>query len=373
MSWRTCLNRCFLLALGGLLVLASEGQAQLRRKPPKKPPVPTPAPDTGGPLSADGNTGVVRGVFAMSVMSKPIPDAVLANPDITGVSLRVYWSDVEPVEGRYVWTFDNEIARAQKAGKQVMIRVSAGTHTPEWVYAAGVKTYEFVEHNAHMKEAGAKKVMPIPWDPIFLKKWTGFIQEMGRKYADNRSVVLVQMAGPNKAGGEILLPKSDVDKANWPRAGYTKERYVGAYKVVIDAYDTAFPKTPLALDACGPLYEDGAQEAIIEYAHEKIGKRFCVQHNGLAAKTKETWKVHEMVASYKGKATVGFQLLCPATAKNQFTEMGARFGGTLKQGFAIGLRGGATYFEVFIPDLEDATGARHTHELAAALGKGRSD
>jgi hypothetical protein len=212
--------------------------------------------------------------------------------------------------------------------------------------------------------------MPIPWDPVFLKKWTALIKAFGRKYADDPTVVMIQMAGPNKHGGEMHLPCTDADKQTWNQVGYSKDKLVNAYKVVIDAYDEAFPKKPLALDVSQMVYQDGALEEIVAYASRKLGKRFCIQHNALSAKTKEdSFKTHLLVRSYQGKATVGYQLLCSATGKNQFTGGGTRFGGTLKEGFAIGLRGGATYFEIYTADLQDPTAARHIHELAVALGK----
>jgi hypothetical protein len=355
------------LAVVALWLVASEGCAQGKKR--KKPAVPA-GDDKGGPLEAGHNTGAVKGVFALSTGTNPIAKEVMTNPDLTGVSLRAGWSDVEPEETRFVWHFDADIEQARKAGKQVMLRVSPGARSPQWVYTAGAKPFVFQEANPHKKTQGETMQTPIPWDPVFLKKWTAFIKAMGRKYADNPTVVLIQMVGPNKHGGEMHLPKTAADKQNWDKAGYSKDKLVGAYKVVIDAYDEAFPQKPLALDVAIPVYQDGAAEEILAYAQRKLGKRFCVQHNALAAKTSEDAnKVHQLVRSYDGKATVGYQLLCSATGKSQFTGGGTRFGGSLREAFAIGLRGGGSYFEIYTADLDDAECARHIHELAVALGK----
>src|SRR5438552_292051 len=64
---------------------------------------------------------VPRGVFSLGTAGVAMKDAALTNPDVTGMSLRYPWSDLEPTEGTYNWTFiDSEVARATAAGKQVL-------------------------------------------------------------------------------------------------------------------------------------------------------------------------------------------------------------------------------------------------------------
>src|SRR3954447_24013547 len=55
---------------------------------------------------------IPRGVFSLSTSGKPCSDTVLANPDVTGVSVRYGCLDLEPTEGDFNWTFvDSEVAR----------------------------------------------------------------------------------------------------------------------------------------------------------------------------------------------------------------------------------------------------------------------
>src|SRR3954462_14392234 len=84
-------------------------------------------------VSAD----IPRGVFSLSTSGKPCSDTVLANPDVTGVSIRYPWFSLEPTEGDFDWTFlDAEVARIGAAGKQVLLRIGSMSGRPEWVTTA---------------------------------------------------------------------------------------------------------------------------------------------------------------------------------------------------------------------------------------------
>lgn len=312
----------------------------------------------------------VKGLFALSNQTRPLPDSVYRHPDLTGVSLRASWDDVQPREQDFIGVFDEEIGRARRAGKQVMLSVDPGERTPAWVYEAGARPFAFRDENTYRRSNGRTLQIPIPWDPVFLRQWRAFIQALGKQYGANDSVVLVHMVGPTKHGGEMHLPRSKADKENWIKAGYSKEKLTDAWRTVIDAYAAAFPKQALALDVAIPIYDDdGAAEAILAYAFEKLGRRLHVQHNALAAKTVATFKPHRWVGSYRGKATVGFQLLCPVTPRGKFNDEGRRFGGSLEDGLHIGREAGAAYFEIYPIDLENEALAKVLRGVAQELRK----
>jgi hypothetical protein len=293
---------------------------------------------------------------------------VATHPDLTGVVVRSHWSELEPAEGRFGWSFDVDIEQARKAHKQVILGISQGVHTPSWVYDGGAKAFTFSQGNRFQPGTGERRQIPIPWDPVFLDKWTRFVKALGAKYAQDRTIVLVHMVGPSTASAEMHLPKSKEDQANWTRVGYSKDRLVGAWKTVIDAYDAAFPETNLALDVAVPVYPtDGVVEAVIAYASKKLGKRFHIQHDALSAKIKEDWRVHQWVVARRDGATVGFELLCPVTPRGKFNDEGRRFGGTLREAFQLGLKGGASYIQIYPVDLEHEATAKDIHALAKQL------
>jgi hypothetical protein len=186
-----------------------------------------------------------------------------------------------------------------------------------------------------------------------LKKWTNLIQEMGKKYDGDEAVVLIQMAGLCCTGGEMHLPATPADLANWKQQGYSRQKLTAAWVAVIDAYADAFPRKYLGLNVSVPLHQDGVVEAVLAYARRKLGNRLCVQHNALAAKTNEKGYPHLWIADCPKDTRIGFQQLCPATPTGSFNQNGERFGGTLERSLQIGQRAGMTYLEVYKPDLRN--------------------
>ncbi len=317
--------------------------------------------------AAPGDVKPVRGIFALSVDTRPLGRDVWKHPDLTGVSLRATWADVQPAEHELRWSFDGEIKQARLAGKQVTLCVSAGTQTPNWVYEAGAGKFSFRESNPYKTSTGQGLVIPLPWDTVFLQHWRQFIATLGQKYGKEKAVVLVHMAGPANTGAELHLPKSKEDLQNWVRVGYTPQRLIEAWEKVIDAYDSAFPNTALALNVAVPIRDDGVAEKVLAYARRRLGPRLHVQHNALSAKTPATFKTHRLVRACSGMSTIGFQLLCPVTPRGKFNDDGRRFGGSLGTAFDIGLEAGASYFEIYPVDLREDSAARDIHKLASRL------
>jgi hypothetical protein len=279
----------------------------------------------------------------------PLPDWVFRDELIAGISLRGSWTQVEAREGRLTWFFDKDVARAKKAGKAVILRVHLGMMgrgVPAWVYDAGAQRFEFSRDSK-------PQTMPIPWDPTHLNKWKTMVRALGKQYAGDNSIVMIQMGGLDITGGEMHLPSARDDRERWRRAGYTKQKLVAAWAEVIDTYAEAFPRQYLGLNVSVPVERDGVVEDVLAHAKKRLGRRLCVQHNALAAKTDEDGYPHRWILASKGEAVIGFQELCPVTPQGKFNDEGRRFGGTLEQALGIGLRSGMRYVEAYPPDLQN--------------------
>ena len=104
---------------------------------------------------------VPRGVFSLGSSGKAWQDAALDNPDVIGMSLRYGWSDLEPTEGAFNWSFlDSEVARAAAAGKQVLLRIGTMSGRPAWVTTAvqraGGKFFTFNDNGNHVSPLGTE-------------------------------------------------------------------------------------------------------------------------------------------------------------------------------------------------------------------------
>ncbi|MHC4330096.1 MAG: DUF4832 domain-containing protein [Planctomycetota bacterium] len=184
---------------------------------------------------------------------KPDPDAwLLSVCDI--VYFRPTWNDLEadgPGEGFDTYfqpIFDFWV---RQRGKRVAFRVmSESTHyrgkyaTPKWVFDQGVPN---VLHRGLRRQ---EQVNPVFWDPLYLKLHCEFIQRLGR-YLDNRPGLEYVDIGGIGEWGEMHLGLHM--QGRWTpeqleKTGFTREKYIAAYRQVIDAHAQAFPNTRVFLN-----------------------------------------------------------------------------------------------------------------------------
>ena len=231
-----------------------------------------------GPSAAPAARAEPWGVFSLTHGAAPRDEAV-ARPYVRGASVRAYWRDLEPQEGRFDWTlFDETLARAQRHGKKAAFRVMNGTGTPEWVYAAGARAYD-------PQDRGVTR-LPLPWDDVFFHKWRAFIGALARRYDGRPGVAYVAMSMPAGRWAELLFPVS------LPRVpGYSMERFVDLHRRIIDAYAAAFPHTPLTLAISGHEYDGSLQRvaaALTDHVVARFGPdndRIVIQANGWSERT----------------------------------------------------------------------------------------
>lgn len=203
---------------------------------------------------ASAYTSDFNGVYALgSAMHPDIPESALANPAVDGIALRFFWDQLEPSEGAYDWSpMDRQVDIARAHGKKVSLSITPGVHTPAWVYAAGAAPFTYTWNRPFLFAPCSQQRIPIPWDSVYLAKWSAFVRAMGRRYASNPAVVLVKITGINSGAAEINLPHgggmsavncpgSSDDDANWRRVGYSKDKIKAAFQASGDAFAEAFP------------------------------------------------------------------------------------------------------------------------------------
>lgn len=184
-----------------------------------------------------------KGVYVLSDLDGWLSQTALEHPSVDGVSLRLRWSSVEPEDGVYDWTvLDSYVDRAQAAGKSIGLYLSAGVNTPDWVYDAGAVRFDFMDDQAQAS-------IPVPWDPVFLDRWTDFIGVVGERYSSRAALVQVKITGVQHKSAETGLPFSDDDLTNWLQVrnaaggpdGYTRVKVFNAWKRIVRAFSDAFP------------------------------------------------------------------------------------------------------------------------------------
>jgi hypothetical protein len=196
-------------------------------------------------LSPDTQAQVPRGIFSLTGSGNPANDNALTNPDVTGISIRQDWAELEPVEGQFDWSFlDSEVARASAAGKVVLLRILTQFRKPAWVTTAiqdaGGAFFTFENDEGSF-------TIPVFWDPTYLAKKKAMIAALGAHFTNNSAVKIVSASFANAMSEDWNVPHDATDVQNWFAVGYTTEKLLDAGQQIIDATMTAFPNQYVTL------------------------------------------------------------------------------------------------------------------------------
>lgn len=290
----------------------------------------------------------------------------LSDPLVYGISWKFRWATLEPAPGQFDWTLvDQSIAVAAQHGKKAVLRVYSGYTSPAWVYSTGgARPLTFLNtdlSNPQQYPAGALR-MPLPWDPRYLAEWSKFVAAFGARYDGNSNVYLIEMAGGGFIG-EMCLPHSTSSIVSaWRASGYTDEADIGAWKTIIDAYRTAFPRTPTALDLCEPLGKgnSAAMVPVANYALERYPDEVYLQQNGLqAGYAVRINDIRAVLRAAAGRTVIGYQM-----NGGEGGSLSAKTGDRMTA-FRVAVEDGARYVEVYQNDLADPANAPALAYLAS--------
>ncbi len=232
---------------------------------------------------------VPYGIFSIANNSKQPQNAVLANPDVDGITIRQPWSEIEPSEGNFDFTYlDAAIANCASYGKPVLLRIGTQTAKPEWVNdavaTAGGQFFTFTD------TGGSQVTIPVFWDPTFLAKKKAMIAAVGAHFAGNTTIKVVAASFANATSEDWNVPHGPTDVANWLALGYTTEKLLDAGKQIIDATMAAFPNQIVTLAVGGSGHINGtnldptndyAARAAVAQARADWPGRLNVQKNDL--------------------------------------------------------------------------------------------
>jgi hypothetical protein len=167
------------------------------------------------------------------------------DPNLAGVDLVYYWSQIEPQEGVYEWNvIQSDMAPWVATGKKVILRVStsgaadwdppySGDATPGWVYARGARS---------VHDNGAK--LPVYWDTAYLSAYQSFVTQFAAHFDGNPAVAFIQ---PGIGGGGETLPEQNASPAAvsaWTAVGYKDARWKRTVERIAK-YFNAFRTTPV--------------------------------------------------------------------------------------------------------------------------------
>ena len=294
----------------------------------------------------------------------------VSNPFISGVALQIHWSDIEPTEGKPDWSkLDALFSTGQKSKKFVHLLVFPGFFTPAWALR-GVRTEEFPIQYGPGK--GTVKVLPVPWDTVYLNRWFDFLKLLSRRYGTSPAFRVVAADGPTSVSAESTLPNSRGDLTKWQSLGYTPTKYVGAWQKVFHTYATDFPNQYVSLSAAagqvgiddqGKIQrgqKSSTRQAIIDAAMSTLGGRFVLQssnvHAGAGPHSSGSEADDQMVLSYCGRAVTGLQMRTSAEQASAVMGAAGNPSLALRKSIDLAMQTNAAgqhinYVEIYEPDV----------------------
>jgi hypothetical protein len=168
------------------------------------------------------------------------------NPDLAGVVLVSYWSQIEPAKGTFDWNvIETDMAPWVAAGKKVILRIStsgvaswdppySGSGTPQWVFGDGTRA---------ISDNGG--TIPVYWDQAYLSDYASFVQSFAQQFDGNPGVSFIEPG--IGMGGETLAETnaSAAGIASWEADGYSNAQWLTTVEHIASFFKTSFHQTPI--------------------------------------------------------------------------------------------------------------------------------
>lgn len=284
--------------------------------------------------------------------------SVAAKPFVDGFLVRIGWADVEPSPGVFDWTLlDQQLAMIGQAGKKAALAIVQGRGTPTWIGSVGAATHTW-------NFRGSLTTVAVPWDTVYLQRWTALVTAVGARYDSDPTVSLVHATHATQNGFEMQLPISE--QQAYQALGYTDSVYAQSWQSVLDAFLQAFPSKPIDLDVHPIWGSDAVAAQVVVHGLAVAPDRFGAFGGW--------WSVHNATQAYPG-----MQAIFEGTAEQSFTNVQnvgsfittpTRYGSDVAEyraAFDTGLATGIRYFEVWNADLLDSTLDSLHAEIRAAV------
>jgi hypothetical protein len=217
--------------------------------------------------------------------------------------------------------------------------VIGGKFSPEWVYAAGAKKFNF---------QGMRNVMysmPIPWDPVLREKFGTMIKKVGQRYDSSPYLSMVTMTGFARAIDAWFAGPPEMEQYN---AIGGNAKWLEGAKWFAALYNQAFPTTPFLISMNPPSRDDEGRATLQKYIEDGVKEypgRFGFYATSLVPNDKpDNPKLsYQSVKKFSGQTVTGMEMLGPLRPAQ----------GPLKAALDTAIALKAQFVHVYEPELID--------------------
>ena len=243
---------------------------------------------------------------------------------ITGVFIRLLWSDINPQPGVYDFSIlQREIEQAVKYGKLYSIGIKAGNQgTPDWIFSNGVPRLHFQDAgDGDSTTCGSRMDLGNPTRTSYRQLYNAMLTEVAKFIKSRadwyRALAYVKISGANLFSHENRLPNGCVTIGQmrcpcnpqiFSADGYRPSGLYSFYDEQTKLLHDLFPGKPMSYaliqdgfprisesgdyqnydgNSSGSTALPGAFEqtqTAMDRGQQQWGLNFVVQHNGLQAK-----------------------------------------------------------------------------------------
>jgi hypothetical protein len=234
-----------------------------------------------GTASEAASTSNFRGIYEFAGNNSP---ADATNPNLAGVVLNYYWSQIEPQKGVFAW---NVITAAMApwiaAHKKIILRIStagesswdapySGDGTPSWVFTDGARS---VSDNG--------ETIPVYWDQAYLSDYSSFVQSLAQQFDGNPNFAFIE---PGVGMGGETIPEfnpSSSGLAAWQSDGYTDAVWLNTVETISSFFEASFHTTHSYWMVDRSFFDGNGPDFDTLMAWFKSVPNWRLQNNGLTA------------------------------------------------------------------------------------------
>jgi dienelactone hydrolase len=319
-----------------------------------------------------------RGIYVLGTLNSL--SNIRTNDFVDGFTIRVRWDQLETAQGVYNFNLiSNAIAQLQPAGKKLTLEIFA-INPPAYVVSGASETWNVVI-------GGASTPNPVPWDAYGLNAWRTFVQALSNfQVADSSQggalVPLKQHPTLAQIDAPVVGIQSIRDQSNTLRtlASYNRGTFMDAIVHSIHSVRDAFPGKFVFLGYFSTTDTQNASYGGQTFDQSLTTRLYTEFNSGstpqlgffqelLADSTPTTTGIGKVLFDERARTFTMFQALTSWVAP--FTNPSAVASGNPATGIAFGYNTyGATYFELYVNDIDNAAHQDELRTWHTTLGTG---
>jgi hypothetical protein len=297
------------------------------------------------------STTAFRGIYEFAGDNS---SADAANPDLSGVVLVYYWSQIEPQKGVFDWTLiEDDMAPWVTAGKKVILRIStsgaaawdppySGAGTPPWVFADGTRS---VSDNG--------ETVPVYWDASYLADYATFVENFAQHFDGNLNVAFVE---PGIGMGGETLPETNASAAGiaaWQSDGYTDALWLKTVETIASIFADSFQRTAIFPLVDMTFFDGNTADYNDLMAWFRAIPNWGLQYDGLTSSQalNSEWVGRPLALEQRNPTRTSHDCLCADISNG----LGRLHG---------------NYLLIYKTDIDDSANAGYLNEAAAAARSG---